>query len=143
MEYDADEQNMEGGNSLLLHLDDWEHLERFSTDPMAYREMRWSAPPSKNTTVDVHHAVFDLDVDGKPIMDFIDQFVQPANFEEGTWLTDMSEALETSERRFRTLMETASDAIVCADKSGHIILWNQVAETIETNNTRAVSITVQ
>ncbi len=92
-----DEQNMEGGNSLLLHLDDWEHLERFSTDPMAYREMRWSAPPSKNTTADVHHAVFDLDVDGKPIMDFIDQFVQPANFEEGTWLTDMSEALETSE----------------------------------------------
>ncbi len=24
-----DEQNMEGGNSLLLHLDDWEHLESF------------------------------------------------------------------------------------------------------------------
>ncbi len=24
-----DEQNMEGGNSLLLHLDDWEHLSRF------------------------------------------------------------------------------------------------------------------
>lgn len=25
-----DEQNMQGGNSLLLHLDDWEHLDEFS-----------------------------------------------------------------------------------------------------------------
>ena len=42
----------------------------------------------------------------------------------------MLDALETSERRFRTLMETASDAIVCANGAGRIILWNQVAESI-------------
>lgn len=24
-----DEQNMQGGNSLLLHLDDWEHLDNY------------------------------------------------------------------------------------------------------------------
>ncbi|MBD6104086.1 carbon starvation induced protein CsiD, partial [Salmonella enterica subsp. enterica serovar Enteritidis] len=35
-----DEQNMEGGNSLLLHLDDWEHLESFFTHPLARRVMR-------------------------------------------------------------------------------------------------------
>lgn len=34
-----DEQNMEGGNSLLLHLDDWEHLESFFTHPLARRVM--------------------------------------------------------------------------------------------------------
>lgn len=91
-----DEQNMEGGNSLLLHLDDWEDLEKFSKDPMAYREMRWSAPPSKKTNKDVYHPVFDLDVDGKPIMAYIDQFVQPANFDEGNWLADLSDSIENS-----------------------------------------------
>lgn len=48
-----DEQNMEGGNSLLLHLDDWEHLESFFTHPLARRVMRWAAPPSKNVSHDV------------------------------------------------------------------------------------------
>ena len=42
----------------------------------------------------------------------------------------MLDSLETSERRFRTLMETASDAIVCSNGSGRIILWNKVAEDI-------------
>ena len=38
-----DEQNMQGGNSLLLHLDDWEHLDEFFRDPLARRPMRWAA----------------------------------------------------------------------------------------------------
>ncbi|WP_431026334.1 glutarate dioxygenase GlaH [Halomonas sp. H5] len=91
-----DEQNMEGGNSLLLHLDDWADLERFYGHPMARREMRWSVPPSKNVAKDIYHAVFDVDRDGRPIMAYIDQFVQPKDFEEGNWLTDLSESLETS-----------------------------------------------
>ncbi|GEK46056.1 glutarate dioxygenase GlaH [Halomonas pacifica] len=91
-----DEQNMEGGNSLLLHLDDWADLERFYAHPMARREMRWSAPPSKNVAKDIYHAVFDVDRGGRPIMSYIDQFVQPKDFEEGNWLTDLSESLETS-----------------------------------------------
>lgn len=91
-----DEQNMEGGNSLLLHLDDWADLERFYGHPMARREMRWSAPPSKNVAKDIYHAVFDVDRSGRPIMSYIDQFVQPKDFEEGNWLTDLSESLETS-----------------------------------------------
>ncbi|MCP8687180.1 glutarate dioxygenase GlaH [Marinobacterium sedimentorum] len=91
-----DEQNMDGGNSLLLHLDDWEHLERFNTDPMAHRVMRWAAPPSKNTRKDVFHPVFDVDNLGRPIMSYIDQFVQPKDFAEGTWLADLSDALEGS-----------------------------------------------
>ncbi|MBH8578706.1 glutarate dioxygenase GlaH [Bisbaumannia pacifica] len=91
-----DEQNMEGGNSLLLHLDDWADLERFYAHPMARREMRWSAPPSKNVAKDIYHAVFDVDREGRPIMSYIDQFVQPKDFEEGNWLTDLSESLETS-----------------------------------------------
>ncbi|GAA3551935.1 glutarate dioxygenase GlaH [Zobellella aerophila] len=94
-----DEKNMEGGNSLLLHLDDWEHLEQFYADPMARRVMRWAAPPSKNTTKDVYHAVFDTDRGGQPIMSYIDQFVQPKDYDEGVWLADLSEALETSAKK--------------------------------------------
>lgn len=44
-----DEQNMQGGNSLLLHLDDWEHLDEFFRDPLARRPMRWAAPPAKTS----------------------------------------------------------------------------------------------
>ncbi|MDI5983281.1 glutarate dioxygenase GlaH [Halomonas sp. M4R5S39] len=91
-----DEQHMEGGNSLLLHLDDWADLERFYAHPMARREMRWTAPPSKKVSRDVHHAVFDVDIEGRPIMAYIDQFVQPKDFEEGNWLADLSESLESS-----------------------------------------------
>ncbi len=107
-----DEQNMEGGNSLLLHLDDWEHLDRFYADPMARRVMRWAAPPSKNTTKDVFHAVFDTDRSGKPIMSYIDQFVQPKNYEEGVWLADLSEALETSAHRLSVRVPTGSFLLI-------------------------------
>ncbi|EBS9956951.1 hypothetical protein CG613_10555 [Salmonella enterica] len=88
---------MEGGNSLLLHLDDWEHLESFFTHPLARRVMRWAAPPSKNVSHDVWHPVFDVDQQGRPVMRYIDQFVQPKDFEEGVWLSELSDALETSQ----------------------------------------------
>ncbi|WP_375739832.1 glutarate dioxygenase GlaH [Pseudomonas boanensis] len=94
-----DEKNMEGGNSLLLHLDDWEDLDAFFTHPLARREMRWTAPPSKNTTKDVFHSVFDIDAEGRPTMRYIDQFVQPANFEEGVWLHALSESIEGSDQK--------------------------------------------
>lgn len=91
-----DEQNMEGGNSLLLHLDDWEDLASFNHHPLARRELRWTAPPSKRVDKDVFHPVFDNDAEGRPIISYIDQFVQPKNFEEGNWLTDLSQSLEGS-----------------------------------------------
>ncbi|MBE2167752.1 MULTISPECIES: glutarate dioxygenase GlaH [unclassified Cobetia] len=91
-----DEQNMEGGNSLLLHLDDWQDLERFFAHPLAHRPMCWSVPPSKNVTRSTFHPVFDVDCEGRPILSYIDQFVQPKDFEEGNWLADLSESLENS-----------------------------------------------
>ena len=66
-----DEQNMQGGNSLLLHLDDWEGLDTFYPHPLARREMRWTAPPSKNVDRDIFHPVFDVDSEGRPIMSYI------------------------------------------------------------------------
>jgi len=40
------------------------------------------------------------------------------------------DALQSSEHRFHSLVETASDAIVCADSSGEIVLWNRGAEAM-------------
>jgi PAS domain S-box-containing protein len=37
-------------------------------------------------------------------------------------------ALRVSERRYRAVTETASDAIVSADRHGHVVLWNRAAE---------------
>ncbi len=91
-----DEQNMQGGNSLLLHLDDWEHLDLFFRHPLARRPMRFAALPSKNVSKDVFHPVFDVDQQGRPVMRYIDQFVQPKDFEEGVWLSELSDAIETS-----------------------------------------------
>ncbi|GGO88456.1 protein CsiD [Marinobacterium nitratireducens] len=107
-----DEQNMDGGDSLLLHLDDWEHLDRFSSDPMAHRVMRWAAPPSKNTRRDVFHPVFGSDNRGRPVMSYIDQFVQPKDFEEGNWLADLSEALENSRGRLSVPVPVGSFLLI-------------------------------
>ena len=40
------------------------------------------------------------------------------------------DALQSSEHRFHSLVETASDAIVCADSSGEILFWNRSAEAM-------------
>lgn len=107
-----DEQHMEGGNSLLLHLDDWEQLQAFNSHPLARRDMRWTAPPSKKVDKDVFHAVFDTDNQGRPIISYIDQFVQPRNFEEGNWLTDLCESLETSQHKLSVPVPVGSFLLI-------------------------------
>jgi diguanylate cyclase (GGDEF)-like protein/PAS domain S-box-containing protein len=39
-------------------------------------------------------------------------------------------ALNQSEERFRTLAESANDAIINIDQNGHIVFWNRASETI-------------
>ena len=45
-------------------------------------------------------------------------------------LSKANEKLGESEERFRSVVETANDAIVAADSRGNIIFWNRAAETI-------------
>ncbi len=40
----------------------------------------------------------------------------------------MLESLEHSEERFRSVVQTANDAIVCIDDRGRVVLWNRGAE---------------
>ncbi|MGB1239913.1 MAG: carbon starvation induced protein CsiD, partial [Pseudomonadales bacterium] len=42
------EAHMQGGESLLLHVDDWEELDTFYHHPMAKQDIIWGAPKSKN-----------------------------------------------------------------------------------------------
>jgi len=103
-----DEQNMQGGNSLLLHLDDWAELDIYFQHPMARRAMRWSSPPSKNIRNDIFHPVFGVDSQGRPTMRYIDQFVQPKDFAEGVWLSEMSDSLENSPQKLSLAVPVGS-----------------------------------
>jgi protein CsiD len=89
------EANMQGGESLLLHLDDWEELDKFYNHPMAKQDMVWGAPKSKNVESKVVHPVFfEEDKQGLPHMLFIDQFAEPQNMAQGRYLYEMGESIE-------------------------------------------------
>ncbi|WP_421856518.1 glutarate dioxygenase GlaH [Marinomonas sp.] len=89
------EENMQGGDSLMLHLDDWAELDKFYKHPLAKKDIVWGAPKSKNVESKVEHPVFfEEDADGKPLMLYIDQFAEPSNKAEGKYLYEMGESLE-------------------------------------------------
>lgn len=89
------EQNMEGGDSLLLHIDDWQDLDKFYNHPLAKQDIQWGSPPSKQVDYKVHHPVFfEEDKHGKPHMLFIDQFCEPQNMRQGLYLYQMGKSLE-------------------------------------------------
>ena len=89
-----DEQHMQGGETLLLHIDDWQDLDQFYQHNLAKQSIPWGSPKSKNVDIKVNHSVFFEDEDGKPQMSFIDQFVEPQNREQGLFLFEMGKSLE-------------------------------------------------
>ena len=93
-----EELNVGGGESVILHLDDWEHLERLSTDPVGMQDFTWGSPKSKNINYKVSHPVFSKDKNGKPIISYIDQFPEPRSLEQGLFLNRLSESLEGSKK---------------------------------------------
>src|SRR6266496_840739 len=52
--------------------------------------------------------------------------------------TGTEEALRESQERFRSVVETAPDAIVLADHWGHIISWNKAAQRLFGYTTKEV-----
>ncbi len=106
------EEHVEGGESLLLHLDDWSELEHFFNDPMARKSIRWGAPSSKNIDYKMHHSVFDTDSGGRPVIAYIDQFAEPGNMEEAQFLYHLSESLESSTEQFRVSVPEGAMLVV-------------------------------
>ncbi|QUJ06225.1 carbon starvation induced protein CsiD [Salmonella enterica subsp. enterica] len=88
-----DEQNMEGGNSLLLRNDDWEHLESFCPSAGASRHALGGAA-KQNVSRDVT-TVFD--VNNKAARSCVISTNSSAKDFEGVWLSELSDALETSQ----------------------------------------------
>ncbi len=90
------EENANGGESVLLHLDDWEDLEEFLKDPVAKENFVWGSPKSKNIDYKVEHPVFSKDSEGRPVISYIDQFPEPTSLEQGLFLNKLSNSLENS-----------------------------------------------
>ena len=103
-----EEKNVEGGESVLLHLDDWEFLEQLSSDPVGNQNFTWGSPKSKNIDYKVEHPVFTKDVNGLAQISYIDQFPEPKNMEQGLFLQRLSDALEESKNKLALPLKPGS-----------------------------------
>lgn len=90
-----EESNAAGGRSRLLHLDDWEDLERFASDPLSAARITYKGPPSKNVEESMIRQTFDRR-DGETYISFIDQFAYPRSREVAHYLYELSRSLESS-----------------------------------------------
>jgi protein CsiD len=89
------ERNAAGGESRLLHLDDWEALPEFEKHALGSYKFTYRSPPSKNIGQEVQRRTF-VKVDGKPAICFINQFVQPESIEHAKYSQNLSASMEAS-----------------------------------------------
>jgi len=107
------EVDVEGGDSLLLHVDDWQDLDKFYHHPLAKENLQWGSPASKNVGYKTYHPIFlDEQVEGEPLMSFIDQFVEPLNMDQGLYLYEMGESLESEANTFNVKLLEGSILII-------------------------------
>ena len=103
-----EEKNVSGGESVILHLDDWEHCDALSKDPIGRENFIWGSPKSKNIKYKVEHPIFSEDKNGKTIISYIDQFPEPQNMEQGLFLQKLSDSLEESKNKIIFPLEVGS-----------------------------------
>jgi len=106
-----DEQNAEGGETAMLHLDDWEHCEDLFKDPVGRQDFIWGSPKSKNVNYKVEHPIFTSDKKGRPNISYIDQFPEPKNMEQGNFLQRLSDGLEESKNKIITKLPSGYSII--------------------------------
>jgi len=102
------EQNVEGGETTLLHLDDWEHCENLFSDNIGQKNFIWGSPKSKNIDYKVEHPIFSFDKDKKKQISYIDQFPEPQNMEQGNFLQKLSDSLEGSINKINVKLPVGS-----------------------------------
>jgi len=106
-----EEKNVEGGETAMLHLDDWEHCDELFNDPVGKEDFLWGSPKSKNIDYKVEHPVFSSDKDGRPQISYIDQFPEPKNMKQGTFLQKLSDSLEESNKKVITKLPVGSSVV--------------------------------
>ena len=103
-----EEENVQGGETAMLHLDDWEHLDSLTNDKVGKQNFIWGSPKSKNVDYKIKHPIFSEDSDGNPQISYIDQFPEPINMEQGDFLQKLSDALEESTNKLIINLEPGS-----------------------------------
>ena len=103
-----EEKNVKGGETAILHLDDWEHCDELFNDPIGKENFLWGSPKSKNIDYKVEHPIFSEDENGKPQISYIDQFPEPKNMEQGNYLQKLSDTLEESKNKITTKLPVGS-----------------------------------
>jgi glutarate dioxygenase len=106
-----DEHNVKGGETAMLHLDDWEHCEDLFNDPIGRQNFTWGSPKSKNIEYKVEHPVFSSDKMDKPTISYIDQFPEPKNMDQGNFLQRLSDGLEESKNKTITKLSVGSTIV--------------------------------
>ena len=106
-----EEKNVGGGETALLHLDDWEYCEDLFKEPIGKENFIWSSPKSKNVTYKVEHPVFSNDKEGRSQISYIDQFPEPKNMAQGIFLQKLSDALEESKNKIITKLPVGSTIV--------------------------------
>ncbi|MDA9072033.1 glutarate dioxygenase GlaH [Candidatus Pelagibacter sp.] len=103
-----EEKNVEGGETAMLHLDDWEHCGLLSEDPVGRQNFIWGSPKSKNIDYKVTHPIFSEDKQKRPQISYIDQFPEPKSMEQGLFLQKLSDSLEESKNKIITKLPVSS-----------------------------------
>ena len=94
-----EEKNAEGGETAMLHLDDWEYCKELYNDPIGKENFIWGSPKSKNIDYKVEHPIFSSDQKGNTQISYIDQFPEPKNMAQGLFLQKLSDCLEESKNK--------------------------------------------
>jgi protein CsiD len=106
-----EEKNVEGGETTMLHLDDWEHCKNLFLNPIGRQNFTWSSPKSKNIDYKVEHSIFLEDEKGRAQISYIDQFPEPKNMEQGIFLQNLSDGLEESKNKLVVKLPESSSII--------------------------------
>ena len=106
-----EEKNVEGGETAMLHLDDWEHCDELFNDPTGKENFIWGSPKSKKIDYKLEHPVFSSDKEGKPQISYIDQFPEPKNMKQGGFLQKLSDSLEESDNKVITKLPVVSSVV--------------------------------
>ena len=106
-----EEKNVQGGETAMLHLDDWEHCQELYNDPVAKEDFIWGSPKSKNVGYKVEHPVFSSDEKGRAQISYIDQFPEPKNMKQGVFLQKLSDSLEEISNKVITELPVGSAVV--------------------------------
>jgi protein CsiD len=106
-----EEKNVEGGETVMLHLDDWESCSELFNDPIGRENFIWSSPKSKNVDYKVEHPVFFQDNHGLPQISYIDQFPEPKSMQQGIFLQKLSDRLESSKNKIFIKLPVGSSIV--------------------------------